>query len=112
MTKLNVRWFTALALIALMVLVPIGKVLPMINHVLTCISELRQQFLRESKVLSDKQKVVKLADTTLTRIITMTANYGIKKQCSDTMLWAAITVKIMYVFFSIFKNNSLSDQPH
>ena len=73
--------------------------LPIIKHALIYKSELKQQFLQDTNVLSHIPKIQKFADITLTRTNTKTVKVVIKPKCLDTKSLAATTVKIMFVIF-------------
>ena len=91
--------YTALALIELMIAMQIGSIFSIIKHVLIYLSELKQQLLQDTNVLSHIPKVQTFADITLTRTNTMTVKNIIKTQCLENMLLAATTVKIMFFNF-------------
>ena len=86
MTVENVSMCGALCLILLMIVVQLRMKLPMIEHVLIHISELKQQLVQPTIVLSHVPKMQKFANLTLTRTITTTAKIIISLRCLDTML--------------------------
>ena len=99
--RLNVCCF-----IGLMIVVQLRMMLPIIWHVLIYMSELKQQQLQDTNVLSHIPKIQQFADMTLKRTITMTAKVIIKIQSLDTTLLAATTVKIMFAIYWILQKNS------
>ena len=109
MTSENFLMCAILALIELKTVVQSCIVLPTSNHVLIFMSELKQQLIQDTNILSHVPQIQKILDMKLTRTFTMTVKTNFKLQSSDTMLLAATSVKIFYVMFLIFPTNSLTE---